>query len=83
MYALYVIQTENHINMKCRESQKKTLLDFLKRGKHITPLKALYDLGIYRLAARIRDLKDDGHKIKSEMVYEHPVKFARYKLISK
>ncbi len=56
------------------------ILAFLRRGKWITPLKALYDLGIYRLAARIRDLKDQGHNIKSEMVYEHPVKFARYKL---
>lgn len=64
-----------------RESQNKLILAFLRRGKWITPLKALYDLGVYRLAARIRDLKDEGHNIKSEMVYEHPVKFARYKLI--
>lgn len=64
-----------------RESQNKMILAFLQRGKWITPLKALYNLGVYRLAARIRDLKDEGHNIKSEMVYEHPIKFARYKLI--
>ena len=64
-----------------RDSQNKMILTFLRRGKWITPLKALYDLGVYRLAARIRDLKNQGHNIKSEMIYEHPVKFARYKLI--
>lgn len=64
-----------------RDSQNKMILTFLRRGKWITPLKALYDLGVYRLAARVRDLKDQGHNIKSEMIYEHPVKFARYKLI--
>ena len=64
-----------------RDSQNKMILTFLRRGKWITPLKALYDLGGYRLAGRIRDLKNQGHNIKSEMIYEHPVKFARYKLI--
>ncbi len=64
-----------------RDSQNKMILTFLRRGKWITPLKALYDLGVYRLAARIRDLKNQGHNIKSEMIYEHPVKFCRYKLI--
>jgi hypothetical protein len=43
-------------------------------------MRALNKLGIYRLSARIFDLIKQGHRIKSEMVYEHPVKFARYKL---
>lgn len=64
-----------------RDSQNKMILTFLRRGKWITPLKALYDLGVYRLAARINDLRNKGYKIKAEMVHEHPVKFCRYKLI--
>jgi hypothetical protein len=46
-------------------------------------MKALFKLGIYRLSARVFDLIQQGHNIKSEMVYEHPVKFARYVLIKK
>lgn len=66
-----------------RHSQNKRLLSWLKRNKSIAPMKALFKLGIYRLSARIHDLREAGHNIKCEMVYEHPVKFARYTLIEK
>lgn len=42
--------------------------DYLDEWGSITPLEAMRDLGIYRLASRISDLKKQGHKIKSEMV---------------
>lgn len=66
---------------KHKQSQTKMLLDWMRKGRSITPLKALNMFGIYRLAARCLELKRSGHNIKSEMVYEHPVKFARYRLI--
>jgi hypothetical protein len=31
-------------------------------------MTALNDLGIYRLASRINDLRNDGHKIKTKKV---------------
>ena len=42
--------------------------DYLDTYGEITPLEAMRDLGIMRLASRIADLKKQGHKIKSEMV---------------
>jgi hypothetical protein len=45
------------------------IIDYLKKYKSITPLEAIRDFGVYRLSARIKDLKDRyGYKIKSEMI---------------
>ena len=40
--------------------QKEQLLNYLKKHNSITPLEALSELGIYRLSARIHDLRSDG-----------------------
>ena len=48
-------------------SQKADLLQWLKR-EPITPAQALAHLGCFRLAARVRDLKDDGYQIRTEMI---------------
>ena len=66
--------------MKRTESQLKAIERDLKAKKKITPLQALRDYGCLRLAARIRNLKDKGMKIKSKMVFEYPVKYAEYRL---
>ena len=42
--------------------------DYLDEWGSITPLEAMRDLGIMRLASRIADMKKSGLKIKSEMV---------------
>lgn len=65
------------------ESQNKVLRKHLESGKSISPLMALNKFGIYRLAARIRNLKDDGMNISTTMIYLNPVKFAKYKLVKK
>ena len=65
------------------ESQNKVLRKHLESGKSISPLQALNRFGIYRLAARIRNLKDDGMNISTTMIYLNPVKFAKYKLVKK
>ena len=49
-------------------TQCEMIEDYLDEWGSITPLEALRDLGVYRLASRISDLKKQGHKIKSEMV---------------
>lgn len=49
-------------------TQCEMIEDYLDEWGSITPLEAMRDLGIYRLASRISDMKKQGHKIKSEMV---------------
>ena len=62
------------------QSQNKILKKHLKSGKSIAPLQALSMFGIYRLSARINDLRNDGLNVKTTMVYEHPIKYAKYHL---
>lgn len=49
-------------------SQKTRVLHWLQEGKTLTRLQALTELGIFELASRILELKQDGHKIKSESI---------------
>ena len=49
-------------------TQCEMIEEYLYTYGEITPLEAMRDLGIYRLASRISDMKKRGHKIKSEMV---------------
>ena len=48
-------------------TQKEKIMRFLKHHDFITQRDA-YQLGIYRLGARIYELKDEGTPIKTEMV---------------
>jgi len=63
-----------------RESQTKQLEKWLKSGKTISPLQALNQMGIYRLASRINELRDDGLDIKTKLINEHPIHYAQYSL---
>ena len=65
------------------ESQNKVLRKHLKSGKSIAPMQALNHFGIYRLASRINDLRNEGMNIITEMQYAYPVKYAKYKLVKK
>ena len=61
-------------------SQTENILAHLQK-KSITPLDALTLYGCMRLAARIQDLKDKGHKIITTIEKRNGKKFARYTLI--
>ena len=61
------------------ESQNSKLLNHLRDHKRIEPMTALRHLGIYRLAARIKDLRDSGHEIITDRVGEKRI--AQYTLI--
>lgn len=52
----------------------------LRRGP-ITPMDALREAKCMRLAARIDDLKREGHSISMEMINDRGKRYARYKLI--
>lgn len=48
-------------------TQCERVLDYMQRFGSITSAEAMMDLGVYRLAARISDLKDSGYNIKDVM----------------
>jgi hypothetical protein len=57
-------------------SQEKQILSALKRGKKVTPISALNQFGCFRLAARIYDLRSQGHPIEMQTA---PEGFAIYR----
>jgi len=61
------------------ENQKKLIKAHLKDGKTINPMEALISYGCFRLAARIKDLKDSGMIIDKVMKQdENGKRYAMY-----
>ena len=61
-------------------TQTQRILIYLKTGKSLTPLEALNKFGCFRLAARINDLRSQGHTIWTNYVQKDKKIFAAYKL---
>jgi hypothetical protein len=61
-----------------KQTQADAILAHLKRGKPITPIQALSRFGVFRLAARIGELREDGHQIRSRMVERKGKRYAAY-----
>lgn len=66
-------------------SQCQQIIEFIGQNGLITSAAAMQDLGIYRLASRIHDLKKLGYPIYSEWVtsknrYGKDVKYKAYGL---
>lgn len=70
-----------------RITQKAIVLQHLKRFGSIEPLTALREYGIYRLGARVADLRSEGYHIVTETkasvsrITGRSVHFANYKLV--
>ena len=69
-------------------SQSIMILDHLKRYGSITPQEAITEYGCLRLAARIAELKEEGHDIRKSMEkavnrYGKPVSYAKYFIVTK
>lgn len=67
-------------------NQCETILRHLRDYGSITQAEAITEYGIYRLGARIWDLKAQGIPIRSERVtgknrYDEPVSFSRYSIV--
>jgi hypothetical protein len=60
------------------KTQTDRILAYLKRGKPLTPIQALSRFGVFRLAARIAELRAAGHKILSRMVSRGGKRYAVY-----
>lgn len=50
------------------KTQCDRILEAMKRGESVTQLDAWARFGCSRLAARIRDLRDEGQEIRDEFV---------------
>jgi len=50
------------------ETQTKVIKQYLEQGYRITAIDALQKFGCFRLAARIKDIKDEGVNIDKVMV---------------
>ena len=48
-------------------TQCERVLEYMEEFGSITPLQAMRDLGVYRLGARIFDLKEKGYPIESRL----------------
>ena len=65
------------------ESQNKQILNYLKRGHRMTPMDALELFGCFRLAARVYDLRQEGHNISKQIIeLSNGVNVAEYYLQS-
>ena len=62
------------------QSQNKSILNHLESGKTITAIEALNKFDCFRLAARIKNLRDSGHVINTTPVINNGKIFAQYNL---
>jgi len=62
-------------------SQNNDIINYLKKGKKLNPMKALKLFRCFRLSARIFDLNQMGYNIECTNVSKNGKHFAEYKLI--
>lgn len=62
------------------KSQNERILNYLSNHKAITPIQALNKFGCFRLAARISDLRSQGHTIWTSNVTKDGKTYASYSL---
>ena len=71
-----------------RVTQRDLILKYMEDFGSITSFQAYADLGVTQLGARIKELKAMGYVFQTEPQknvnrYGKPVRFVKYKLISK
>ena len=59
-------------------TQRAAICEHLKEGKSLTPIEALMKFSCFRLAARIGELRDEGHPIDTTLIKEDGKTYARY-----
>ncbi len=64
-------------------TQTEAILAHLETGESITPMDALNLFGCFRLAARIKDLRDAGHNILTTTIDDGMAHYASYSLARK
>jgi hypothetical protein len=59
------------------------IFSHLKRHGSINPMQALREYRVMRLAARVQDLREAGHRIETRMVDRRGKRFAEYTYYAK
>lgn len=77
-----------HIEEDSVSSQKEKILRHLELFGSIDPVQALQEYGVFRLAARIDELRRDAYEIDTHLVktinrFGEDVRYGRYVLLSK
>lgn len=67
------------------QAQTSRLAQYMEQGKSITPLDAWHQLGIYRLSARVFELRQRGVNVRGEYVtvfnqFDEPCRVMSYSL---
>lgn len=62
-------------------NQRERILGWMRNRGSISALEAMTELGCFRLAARIKELRDKGHHIETELEEHSGGSHARYKLV--
>ena len=63
-----------------KPSQANQILKCLESGASLTAIDALDRFGCLRLAARVEDLRSEGHPIITTMVNKNDSRVARYSM---
>ena len=63
-----------------KPSQANQILKCLESGASLTAIDALKRFGCLRLAARVEDLRSEGHLIITTMVTKNDSRVARYSM---
>jgi hypothetical protein len=63
-----------------KRTQSAMIIDWLAAGRGLTPLQALRKFGCFRLAARVSDLRSNGHAIETRRVTKNGATYAEYRL---
>jgi hypothetical protein len=61
-------------------SQGDAILKHMRLLGAINPVQAMRGYGCNRLAARICDLRREGHQIETRMIQQGAIKYAEYRL---
>ncbi len=62
-------------------TQEAMILEALQAGRELTPLDSLREFGCLRLAARIYDLRQAGHRIEERKVVSGRKAWSAYRLV--
>ncbi len=62
-------------------TQNEKVLQRLRDGERVTAKAVAVMLDVWRLSARIAELRAQGHDIETEMVTNGRVRYARYRLV--
>lgn len=68
------------------KGSKTRIIEYMKEHNGITSQDAFKDLGITRLSARIKELREIGYNISTIMVdginrYSEPIRYGLYRLV--